>query len=191
MTANASASASATAHQAALAGVLSALGIALPVLFHMVGLGRVFLPMHLPVLVAGLVLRPRIAWTVGMVVPLLSSFLTGMPPMPLAILMAVELVILAETASACAFCGLPALLSALLAVAARCAVSWLATSTLASHLGLPSSASGWVYIAVGLPGIALQLVIAPVVALSILKRPRPAITEQDWESLAPDERSQP
>ena len=55
-------------------------------LFHLAGgMGVVFLPMHLPVLLAGFFLGPRFGLLVGIITPLLSSLLTGMPPLlPLA-----------------------------------------------------------------------------------------------------------
>lgn len=57
-----------------------ALGILLPIAFHAVGLGKVFLPMHIPVLLAGFFCGPSVGLLVGMITPLLSGLLTGMPP---------------------------------------------------------------------------------------------------------------
>ncbi len=70
-----------------------ALGILLPIAFHFLGLGRIFLPMHLPILVAGFLCGPRVGLMTGMVTPLLSALLTGMPPLmpPMAQLMIFEL----------------------------------------------------------------------------------------------------
>lgn len=75
-------------------GVFVALGILLPQAFHVFGqdAGRMFLPIHLPVLMAGLVLGAECGGIVGMLVPVLSSVLTGMPPVPLVYFMLFELV---------------------------------------------------------------------------------------------------
>jgi hypothetical protein len=70
-----------------------AIGILLPIVFHAIGLGKVFLPMHIPVLLAGFFCGPVVALLVGAVTPLLSSIWTGMPPMmpPIAQMMVFEL----------------------------------------------------------------------------------------------------
>ena len=58
-----------------------AIGIALPLAFHSIpNAGRVFLPMHIPVLLCGLVCGFPWGLACGIVTPLLSSLLTGMPP---------------------------------------------------------------------------------------------------------------
>jgi len=63
--------------------LLLALGVALPLVFHAVPLGgRIFLPMHLPTFVAGLVLGPLAGLIVGAGSPMVSSLLTGMPVAP-------------------------------------------------------------------------------------------------------------
>ncbi|MGV8145897.1 MAG: ECF transporter S component [Alkaliphilus sp.] len=59
-----------------------ALGVLFPQLFHLVGFGGpVFLPMHIPVLLAGLLVCPIAGLYVGLITPILSYFLTGMPPL--------------------------------------------------------------------------------------------------------------
>ena len=74
-------------------GLLVALAIILPSMFHLVVLGSVFLPMHIPVLFSGFVCGPVIGMLVGMMSPILSSVITGMPPLvpPIAQGMVVEL----------------------------------------------------------------------------------------------------
>lgn len=58
-----------------------ALGLVLPTLFHMLGAGSTFLPMHIPVLLCGLLFGWQYGAICGFVVPLLSALLTGMPPL--------------------------------------------------------------------------------------------------------------
>lgn len=64
-----------------MSGLFIALGIVLPIIFHMIGAGTVFLPMHIPVLLSGFFVGVPFAIAVGILTPLLSSLLTGMPPM--------------------------------------------------------------------------------------------------------------
>jgi predicted membrane protein len=64
-----------------LSGLLIAIGLILPTLFHMVGAGSSFSPMHIPVLIAGFTVSLPFAAAVGFLIPLLSSLFTGMPPM--------------------------------------------------------------------------------------------------------------
>ncbi len=72
------------------------LGIIFPQIIHMLGgqmLSSWISPMHIPVLLAGLTLGPLWGLIVGVVTPLFSTFLTGMPPMmpPIFFMMAFEL----------------------------------------------------------------------------------------------------
>ena len=75
-----------------IAAFCLALGLVLPGAFHAIGAGTVFLPMHIPVLLCGLLCGWQYGAAVGFVVPLLSSVLTGMPPIfPVAPAMMLEL----------------------------------------------------------------------------------------------------
>mgnify|MGYP000980195607 CR=1 FL=1 len=78
-----------------LGGLFVALGIVVPIAFHAIGAGPVFLPMHIPVLLAGFITGPAIGCLVGALTPILSSLLTGMPPLmpPKAQMMVVELAV--------------------------------------------------------------------------------------------------
>ena len=76
-----------------LSALFIALGLVLPLLTgQLKALGNVFLPMHLPVLICGLVVGPIYGLIVGFVLPILRHFTFGMPPLyPTAISMAFEL----------------------------------------------------------------------------------------------------
>jgi len=64
-----------------LSALFIALGVALPLAFHYVpDAGRIFLPMHIPVLLCGIICGFPYGLACGAIAPLLSSFLTGMPP---------------------------------------------------------------------------------------------------------------
>ena len=73
--------------------VFLALGILFPMLFHLLELpGQVLLPMHIPIFLGALTLGPISGFIVGILTPILSSLLTGMPPMiPMVPIMVFEL----------------------------------------------------------------------------------------------------
>ena len=72
--------------------LLLALGVVLPFAFHMVPLGgRIFLPMHIPTFIAGLLLGPVSGLIVGAGSPVVSALLTGRPTVPYMIPMLFEL----------------------------------------------------------------------------------------------------
>lgn len=59
----------------------AAMGIALPLAFHAIpNAGAVMLPMHIPVLLCGLVCGPWYGAACGLLTPALSCLITGMPP---------------------------------------------------------------------------------------------------------------
>ena len=154
----------------AATSVFVAFGVILPIAFHFVGaMGPVFLPMHIPVLMAGLFLGPVSGLTVGVITPVLSSVLTGMPPLiPILPLMVMELAVYGTVAGYLyQVRHLPlavALITAMIAgrLAALVGVYGLANLF---HLKLTPMA----YLAgltAGLPGIAVQLIVVPL----LLKR---------------------
>ena len=62
--------------------MLTALSIILPQIFHLTGIpqvGSVFLPMHIPVLLAGFIIGPVYAPIIGAVASVISHLLTNMP----------------------------------------------------------------------------------------------------------------
>lgn len=78
--------------QLVLAALCVALGVVLPVAFHSIpNAGSVLLPMHIPVLLCGLICGWQYGGAVGFVMPLLRYLIFGMPPMPNAVSMAFEL----------------------------------------------------------------------------------------------------
>jgi hypothetical protein len=164
------------ARELSLGGLLGALGLLLPVGFHALGwAGKVFLPMHVPVVVAAFVVGPSTAAAVGFVVPLLSSVLTGMPPLapPVAPLMAVELaakaVIISVAYRALRWPFWVALPLGIVADWVVLAAAALAAADLFSITAPPAAYVGGV-IAVSLPGTVLQLVAAPLAVAGIERR---------------------
>lgn len=155
-----------------------ALAVLVPMLFHAAGgplVGKMLLPMHLPVLIAGLTLLPGTAAAVGFLAPLVSALLTGMPPWapPVAVLMAPELAALGVTSSwlyrwtrrkrGGVF------LAILGAMFAARGVTSLEILALAPLLGFHTSV--YKYVVVGLLtgawGLVLQLTVAPAVVKAI------------------------
>lgn len=157
----------ASARELSLGGLMIALGILVPLLFHFAGphAGKLFLPMYLPVLVCGFLARPLIAAVVGFVTPLLSSALTGMPPWPLCLLMASELCALAVAASlAYRHAHVPLLLAAVVAMVCARAILAAVILTVGPLVGFRQHL--WAYVVVGYlaswPGLVLQLTVVPL-----------------------------
>lgn len=155
-----------------LASLFTALGLLLPSVFHMFSLGgTIFLPMHIPVLLCGLICGWQYGALVGFIVPLLSSAFTGMPPMfPVAIAMAAEL------AAYGAVSGLLSkknnvVISLVGAMLAGRAVSGIANAVLMGVAGKPFMLSGFLTGAfvTALPGIIIQLIAIPLVMIALTK----------------------
>ena len=72
--------------------MLIAFCVVFPMAFHAIpGAGVMLLPMHIPVLLAGLICGPLFGLIAGVSGPLLSSLITGMPPSGVAPSMMIEL----------------------------------------------------------------------------------------------------
>lgn len=143
-----------------------AMGVVLPMAFHMVGMGKVFLPMHIPVFLAGLLFGPRIGFITGVVSPLLSSLLTGMPP----IMPPIAQIMIFELGAYGLFAGIlrPYFSSSIFPLAASMlagrVVAGFAGWALLPLFGLPGFSLFYpltVSLVAGLPGIILQLVAIP------------------------------
>ena len=82
-----------------LTALCMALCVVLPMTLHAVPMaGMRFLPMHIPVFICGLICGWKFGLFAGITGPLLSSFLTGMPPHAIVLPMMVELAIYGSTA---------------------------------------------------------------------------------------------
>ncbi|HOM88735.1 MAG TPA: hypothetical protein PLH80_07870 [Spirochaetota bacterium] len=82
-----------TITQIIIASITAACAVALPIIFHLVGLGSLFLPMFIPLAIGSFFMTPFYACFTGAIAPITSSLLTGMPPLypPIALLMVIEL----------------------------------------------------------------------------------------------------
>ena len=159
--------------QLTLSAFFLALGLVLPFAFHSFGpqAGTVFLPMHIPVLLCGFVCGPAYGALVGMLTPLLSSALTGMPPlMPTGIAMCLEL-------STYGFLSgwmtkkLPLYPSLIITMLAGRAVSGLANLVLLSmaHKAYTVQIFLTATFVTAIPGIVLQLGMIPL-HVSVVKK---------------------
>lgn len=149
-------------------GVLIALGLILPIVFHAFSLaGPIFLPMHIPILLGGFLLPPSSLVLIGIALPLLSGILTGMPPLfPTAVQMMFELSVYGVVISLMYnryHRGIyPALLIAMLAgrLAAGAVSFILLTQFMAKTFSMQMYLTGAVITA--FPGILVQIIIIPI-----------------------------
>ncbi len=156
--------------------VCTALCVVLPMAFHAIpGGGNLFSPMHIPVLLAGLICGWPYGLFTGIAGPLLSSLITGMPPMGYLPIMIIEL----------AFYGL---LTGIFSFIIRTGNTYadLYISLIVAMIGgrivaglakalifVPGkfSVTVWVsaYITGSLPGIILQLIIIPIIYIALIR----------------------
>lgn len=155
-----------------LSGLLLASGIILPMIFHMFGMtGPIALPMHIPVLIGGFLLSPHLALALGIITPVISGLLTGMPVMfPMAVIMAFELGIYGLTASlAVRKLKLSTIPSLIIAMIAGRIAAGLTVAALVQLFSVKMNPFMFVKGAIltGLPGIIIQLVFIPTLIYAI------------------------
>lgn len=155
-----------------IAGLLTAIGIAMPSLFHMVSIsGQVFLPMHIPVLLCGFICGPALGGICGFLVPFICGMITGMPPLfPVATYMAFELL---------AYGVLTGILGKKMNVYAALIISMLGGRLVlgvAQALCLGIAGKTFMFKAfltgafvTALPGIIVQIILVPAILLILQK----------------------
>ena len=157
-----------------LTALFIAFGLVLPLAFHSFGMGGpIFLPMHIPVLLGGMLLGSRSGFLIGLCTPLCSGLLTGMPaPLPTMPLMMAELAVYGAVAGYCyqlRQLGLyPSLILAMLAGRFTTMLMLIFFGT-TLHIKL----APWAYVAAsclrGALGILIQLLIIPP-SVKLLKK---------------------
>ena len=150
-----------------------ALGVVLPLFFHGVpNAGQVFLPMHIPVLLCGLICGPLSGLCCGVLAPLLGNLISGMPPLAFLPSMLCELAVYGLVAGlllkvfrgrAAVFCSLVGAM-----IAGRLVMGLL------NALIFRAGEYGWAMwltasFVTALPGIVIQLVILPIVIFALKK----------------------
>ncbi len=155
--------------------ICAALCVVLPMAFHAVqNAGSIFLPMHIPVLLCGLICSWPYGFVCGLLGPLLSSLLTGMPPAAMLPSMMIE--------CCCYGCvtglmmrfvrtGKPLAdlyISMVTAMVAGRVLAGIAKSLIFSPGTAPFA---WVTtsLVAGIPGIVIQLVLIPLVVFTLNK----------------------
>jgi len=157
-----------------LSAATGALALVLPAAFHAVGLGSHFLPMLLPLLLNGFL--TTLPWAVGtaLLAPLLSCAATGMPPLypPVVLVVAAEASVMAGIASCFRRTARRNVWAVLIpAVAAGRATAFGLSWILARAFALPAGFVSAAALLHGLPGVALQLAVIPVVLRFLRRRP--------------------
>ncbi|MDY0295970.1 MAG: ECF transporter S component [Acidobacteriota bacterium] len=147
-----------------LGGLFMAVALVLPLMFHAVGLGSEFLPMFPPIIMAGCLTALPVGLTVGILSPLISAVLTGMPPFfpPIAWIMAIEggaMALAARWLFSRANQG-PVIVVALVLLVDRL-VLLAAVLVVATWLDLPRNVLGLVSVVRGAPGIVIMIVSLP------------------------------
>jgi riboflavin transporter FmnP len=155
-----------------------ALAVVLPVGFHAFGIGgRVFLPMHFPVLLAGFLVGPYSGLAVGLMSPLISHLITGMPPTYAVPLMSLELALYGLVAGlAYRRLRLNIYIALIVAMIVGRIMFGLGLFILGMFMELPYTATAFFSTAgpiiAGLPGIIAQLVVIPIIVAAV-RRARP------------------
>lgn len=155
-----------------IGGLLLATGILLPMIFHMFGMtGPIALPMHIPVLIGGFLLSPALALSLGIITPVISGLLTGMPVMfPMSIIMAFELGTYGLVASLATrklrLSPLPALIISMIFGRIAAAIS---VALLVQLFGVKMNPIIYIKGAIitGIPGIIIQIIIIPSLIYAI------------------------
>ena len=151
-----------------------ALGVLFPVLFHGVGLGSIFLPLYWPVAVAAFFLDLPLTIAVALLSPLLSSLVTGMPPVspPVLQVIMVELLFLGGATTLFYSRTRWGLIWPLLAglILSRVVLFFILVA-LAPLLHLPPKVFSFSFLIQGMPGVIAIFILAPIIVNRIKHEP--------------------
>ncbi len=154
----------------AVAAIVAA--VTLPQLLHTVGiisgsgaaLGEIFLPMHLPVMLAGFFAGPVVGLTVGVCAPVISYFMTGMPNAALLPFMAVELLVYGLSSGLIKDVQIPSILKVLSVQITGRAVrgALIMGAVLLFGFDRLDISIIWLSVKTGFIGILIQLIVIPI-----------------------------
>ncbi|MBN2029540.1 ECF transporter S component [bacterium] len=151
-----------------LSALFIAMGILIPILFHMIGMGSVFLPMFWPIAICGFFLPFQYAIIVGGLTPVLSSLMTGMPPQPILTKMIFELVFLAGSINLLyEKTRWGSLWIVFIGIVISRIVLLVGSAAIAPILGLPAEWYAIASLFKSIPGIIILLVVTPVIIKKI------------------------
>ena len=137
-------------------------------LFGGIGLGELLLPMHLPIILAGLLAGPAVGALSGALAPIISFALTGMPLYTMLPFMVIELCAYGLVSGLMANVRTPSILKVLVAqISGRILKIAALFITFYGFGGSISPVSVINAIKVGVIGIALQLIIIPLVMYAV------------------------
>lgn len=152
--------------------VAIAAAVALPQLFHVIGAlsglgnapGEVFLPMHLPIIAAGLLAGPYVGAVAGFVAPLISFWMSGMPSAAMLPFMMIELCIYGLSSGLLYNVKMPTIGKVVVAQFAGRAIKALAIvlAVYAFSYNGVNVATIWMSIPKGLAGLAIQWIVLPL-----------------------------
>lgn len=158
-----------------LCAVCIALCVVVPMAFHAIpNAGTVFLPMHLPVLLCGMMCGWPFGGICGLLGPLLSSLTTQMPPAAMLPGMMVECCVYGAVAGLLmkhirtGRLYLDLYLSLVPAMLAGRIISGIAKALIFAP-GTSLTAWATVSFVTGLPGIAIQLVLIPAILYALMR----------------------
>ena len=151
----------------AYCGLFGAAALLMPVLFHLIHLGHLFMPMYLPLVALAFFVRPGMAALTAVLVPLLSGAATGMPPYfpPIAPVMSVELAAMALMIGSCRrfFPRATALVILIPALGFGRVINAVLMYLVASCMKLPAAFVAGISFLSGWPGMILMLVVIPAI----------------------------
>lgn len=165
-----------TVKQLCVCGICIALCYVLPMAFHAVGLGSVMAPMHIPVLLCGLICGGWYGMICGLVGPVLSSVLSGMPPVMNLIFMIPELMVYGLVSGTCSRLIRTGKTTADLYISLVAAmllgriVGGVAKALFFLGTGKAFGVAAWVsgYFVTSAPGIVAHLVLIPPLVLVLM-----------------------
>lgn len=157
--------------QITLIALFIALSLLVPLLFHLVGLGKMFLPMFLPILLAGFMIKFPAATLVGLFGPWIAALVTGMPPLfPTALSMSVEGAVTSGLASYLYHRRqFPLWICLIIPVIAQRAARIIMLLLILPLFGLPAKALSVADFTYTFPGVILQLVLVPIILKMLWK----------------------
>ncbi|MFH1130670.1 MAG: hypothetical protein V1754_05005 [Pseudomonadota bacterium] len=157
-----------SARELAFCGLFGAAALLLPVLFHILHLGHVFMPMYLPLVALAYFVRPLPAAVTAFVAPLLSGAVTGMPPFfpPVAVFMALELAVMTALIAA-VYTRWPRINEWIILIPTLLFGRVMYVSLVyffSLFINLPAAFMAGLSLLSGWPGIILMIVVVPFVA---------------------------
>lgn len=156
-----------------MGGILAIVAaVAIPQIFHLIGkycdmgnsLGETYLPMHLPIILAGILVGPYAAGIAGIIGPLFSYLITGMPSSIMLPFMMIELFAYGTSAGLLRNTKMPCVLKVLLSqISGRLLRAFAIIIGFYAFHSVVKPQIIYKSILTGLFGIILQLTLIPLI----------------------------